>query len=376
MKTVLKLSLFLAAFFGIYWFVFYQTPEEKTFSRELALAQNGDMQAAVRTADLFKRGEGVRQNGAEAAKWYRQAAAAGDASAAYELAELYLTGDTLPRDEEEALVYLQLAAQADEPRAQRELARFYEEGLGGVPQHAGEALFWRFLAAQNGDAPSAAVLARARTEQPELYAQVKELEEDLAAARAGDGEARLRAGRVYRAGRPVLTGNEEAARLLTLAWEENRLPQAAYELSEMYRAGTGVEQNLAKADELLAQAAQKAYPAAQYALGETAYKADPPNYQDAFAWFSNAAAGGYPQAQYMTGFMLMQGQGTERSVPLAVKFFRDAAEREHVSAQYVLGQIYVKGLGVAADKKAGTEWLKKAAQNGSRDAQALLDALN
>ncbi len=375
MKTVLKFLLFLAVFCGIYWFVFYQTPQEKAFSQDLSLAQSGDVSAAMRTARRFKEGDGVQPNGAQAAQWYRQAAVAGEAAAAYELAELYLKGEVLPKDEEEAFAYLQLAAQADEPRAQRELARFYEEGLGGVPAHAGEALFWRFLAAQNGDASSAAALETARQNQPDLYAQVKELEEDLAAARSGNGDARLRAGRAYRTGRPVLAANEEAVRLLTLAWEENHLAAAAYELSEMYRAGAGVERNLAKADALLAQAAQQAYPAAQYALGEAAYKAQPPNYQDAFAWFSNAAAGGYAQAQYMTGFMLMQGQGTERSVSLAVKFFRDAAQREHSSAQYVLGQIYLKGLGVAADKNAGLEWLHRAVQNGSRDAQTLLDTL-
>lgn len=375
MKTVLKLLLFAAVFLGIYCFVFYQTPQEKAFARALSAAQNGDVQAAVRTAGFFKRGEGVKQSGVQAAEWYRKAAVAGDSAAAYELAELYLTGETLPRDEEEALSYLRLAAEAAEPRAQRELAHFYEAGLAGVPVHPGEALYWRFLAAQNGDIESALALEKARREDPELYAQVKALEEDLAAAASGNGEARLRAGRVYRAGRPVLENNEEALRLLTLAWEENHLPQAAYELSEMYRAGAGVEQNPAKALDLLGQAAQQAYPAAQYALGEEAYKSEPPNYQDAFAWFSNAAAGGYAGAQYMTGFMLMQGQGTERSVPLAVKFFRDAAENGHVSAQYVLGQIYVKGLGVPADKKAGVEWLTRAAQNGSRDAQALLDTL-
>lgn len=375
MKTVLKLLLFLAAFCGIYWFVFYQTPQQKTFARELSLAQNGDAQAAVRTAELLKRGEGVKQDGAQAAEWYRKAALAGDSAAAYELAELYLTGDTLPKDEAEALVYLRLAAQADEPRAQRELARFYEEGLGGVEAHRGEALLWRFLAAQNGDMESALALEKAQKDQPELYAQTKALEEDLAAAREGVAAARIRAGQAYRTGSFVLQNNEEAARLFTLAWEENKQAQAAYELSEMYRSGAGVEQNAAKAAELMGQAAQLAYPAAQYALGEDAYKADPPRYQDAFAWFSNAAAGGYVNAQYMTGFMLMQGQGTERSVPLAVKFFRDAAEHGHVAAQYVLGQIYVKGLGVAEDKKAGEEWLSRAAQNGSADAQSLLDSL-
>ena len=74
----------------------------------------------------------------------------------------------------------------------------------------------------------------------------------------------------------------------------------------------------------------------------------------------------------MTGFMLMQGQGTNLSVPLAVKFFRDAAEQNHVAAQYVLGQVYWKGLGVPADKKAGGEWLKRAADNGNESAKALL----
>lgn len=375
MKTGLKLLLFLAAFCGIYWFVFYQTPQQKTFARELALAQSGDVRAAVRTAELLKRGEGVKQDGAQAAEWYRKAALAGDAGAAYELAELYITGELLPQDEAEALVYLRLAAQADEPRAQREMARFYEEGLGGLESHQGEALLWRFLATQNGDMESALMLKKAEKEHAELYAQIKALEEDLSAAREGSALARIRAGEAYRTGRSVLQNNEEAARLFTLAWEENKLAQAAYELSEMYRSGAGVEQNAGKAAELMGQAAQLAYPAAQYALGEEAYKADPPRYQDAFAWFSNAAAGGYVNAQYMTGFMLMQGQGTARSVPLAVKFFRDAAEHGHTAAQYVLGQIYVKGLGVAADKKAGEEWLSRAAQNGSTDAQALLDSL-
>ncbi len=374
MKSALKFILFASVFCGIYWFVFHQTPQEKTFSRELALAQSGDAQAAVRTAELFKRGEGVKQSGAQAAEWYRKAAVAGDASAAYELAELYLTGNTLPRDEEEALAYLQLAARAAEPRAQRELAHFYEAGLAGLPVHAGEALFWRFMAAQNGDVQSALALENAQRQTPELYAQIKVLEEDLAAAREGNGPARVRAGRIYRAGEPVLANREEALHWLTLAWEENRLPQAAYELAEIY--GAGDNQDAGKAMALLGAAAEKAYPPAQYALGEKAYKAEPANYQDAFAWFSNAAAGGMAQAQYMTGFMLMQGQGTERSVSLAVKFFRDAAEQNHVAAQYVLGQIYAKGLGVAQDRKAGLEWLEKAASNGSREAQGLLDSLN
>lgn len=373
MKTVWKVLLLCAVGAGLYWFAFYRTPEEKEFVRTLASAQSGDVQAAIKTAEFYAKGAGVKQNGAQAAEWYRRAAVEGNSAAAYELAELYIEGEALETDLEEALAYLQLAARAQEPRAQRELARFYEEGLAGLPVHPGEALYWRFMAAQNGDAASAQVLEEARTKMPDLYAEVKALEEDLAAAQAGNGEARLRAAHAYEAGKPVLANNEEAARWLRLAWEENHLPQAAFELSALYRAGAGVEQDLSKASGLLGAAAGAAYPPAQYALGEASYKAAPPNYPDAFAWFSNAAAGGFPAAQYMTGFMLMQGQGTAKSVPLAIKFFRDAAEQNHTAAQYVLGQIYIKGLGVAADKRAGAEWLQKAADNGNQEARALLE---
>ena len=141
----------------------------------------------------------------------------------------------------------------------------------------------------------------------------------------------------------------------------------------MYQKGEGTEKDENKALELLGAAAQAKNPSAQYALGERAYKAEPANYQDAFAWFSNAAEGGLAQAQYMTGFMLMQGQGTERSVPLAIEFFKKAANQNDTAAQYVLGQIYWKGLGVPKDKKEGRAWLEKAAAGGNLAARELLN---
>ena len=75
----------------------------------------------------------------------------------------------------------------------------------------------------------------------------------------------------------------------------------------------------------------------------------------------------------MTGFMLMQGQGTERSVPLAIEFFKKAANQNDTAAQYVLGQIYWKGLGVAKDKKEGRLWLEKASAGGNLSARELLN---
>jgi TPR repeat protein len=75
----------------------------------------------------------------------------------------------------------------------------------------------------------------------------------------------------------------------------------------------------------------------------------------------------------MTGFMLLQGQGTNKSVPLAIRFFEQAAAQNDASAQYVLGQIYTKGLGVKRNESQGRAWLEKAAENGNTAAQALLN---
>ena len=222
--------------------------------------------------------------------------------------------------------------------------------------------------------PEAQETLRAQREaDPDFYDVVNRFSATLLLAAQGDSQAKLSAGEGYRMGYPVTKNDEEALRYFTLAWQEGQLSAAAFELSEMYQKGEGTEKDENKALELLGAAAQAKNPSAQYALGERAYKAEPANYQDAFAWFSNAAEGGLAQAQYMTGFMLMQGQGTERSVPLAIEFFKKAATQNDSAAQYVLGQIYWKGLGVPKDKKEGRAWLEKAAAGGNLAARELLN---
>ena len=373
MKKFIKILLCLLVAGGVYRFVFYKTPQQKTFEKTLAAAQAGDMKAAVEVGNLYAQGEGTSQNGLQAAEWYRKAAVDGSSEAAWLLAQLYITGVLIPQDLEEALTYLQLSARAGYAVSQAEMGRFYEQGLAGLPVHPAQALYWRFLAAQNGDKKAQALVQQVEKEDPELFSQIQTFLDTLALAKQGNAASRLEAGRAYHSGFPVVRDDEQAAFWLTSAWEENQSVEAACELAELYQNGWGVEKNEAKALELLGAAAEKKNPLAQYLLGERAYKGENPKYEDAFAWFSNAAEGGYPQAQYMTGFMLMQGQGTPRSVPLAIKFFRDAAEKEHTAAQYVLGQIYWKGLGVPVDKKAGEKWLLRAAQNGNASAKALLE---
>lgn len=376
MKKFLLLIFFLAVGIMLYGVLFYQTPEEKQFATILSAAKAGNLEAQVQAGYAYAEGKGIAPDEKQALAWFRKAALEGDTEALWKCAESYIYGKGTKPDLEESSAFLLLAAKQGSVLAQKELSRFYADGLGGLTKHDGESLYWQFIAAKLGDTTAKQTLAAAQQNQPELYEQVSQFLTDLKQAQEGDGPARLRVGQAYLTGAPVLKNTEEAERWLTLAWQENKLPQAGLILAKNYQAGGDLSPDAAKATALWNELAAQAYPPAQYALGEQAYQQDPPNYTDAFAWFSNAAAGGLAAGQYMTGFMLMQGQGTPVSVPLAITFFRSAAEQDYVSAQYVLGQIYWKGLGVPADKQAGKQWLERAAANGNTAAQALLDEMN
>lgn len=373
MKNFLKIAVALLVAAGIYAFAFYKTPQQRTFAKTLTQAQAGDVPSAVKTGDFYAQGLGVEPNGTQAAEWYRKAAAQGDTGAAWKLAQLYIQGTLVKQDYEEALPYLQLSAQAGNVAAQTELARFYSEGLGGLSASKGDSILWNLKASAMGNQEAQEALRSQRETDPDFYDVVNRFSATLLLAAQGDSQAQLSAGEGYRMGYPVTKNDEEALRYFTLAWQEGQLSTAAFELSEMYQKGEGTEKDENKALELLGAAAQAKNPSAQYALGERAYKAEPANYQDAFAWFSNAAEGGLAQAQYMTGFMLMQGQGTDLSVPLAIEFFKKAANQNDTAAQYVLGQIYWKGLGVPKNKKEGRAWLEKASAGGNLAARELLN---
>lgn len=372
MKTFLKVFFGVLLAVGLFTFAFYRTPQERAFTKNLKLAQAGDASAALAVAEAYEKGEGTKLNNAQALEWYQQAAANGSDDAVWQLFQIYNTERLTPADSQMALTYLETAAQDNYPAAQYEMGNQYLEGKL-VPQHKGQAYYWYMKAATNASAPAKAKVDALSTEDPALYESLNHFIETLQAAET-DAQAQLEIGQAYRRGEPVLHNDEEAATWFEKAWKTSNqeLSQAAYELADQYAKGEGVEKDETMAGNLFAKAAELKNSSAQYQMGILAYTQNPARFEDAFAWFSNAAAQGHAQAQYMTGFMLLQGQGTKTSVPLAIHFFEQAAQQEDASAQYVLGQIFTKGLGVKKNTAKGREWLEKAATNGNASAQALL----
>lgn len=372
MKTFLKVLIGVFLTVGLFTFAFYRTPQERAFTQNFKLAQTGDATAALAVAQAYEKGEGTKPNKAQALEWYQQAAAGGSAQAAWQLFQIYSEGTLIEPDMQVALTYLQTAAQSNYAEAQYELGNQYMQGKN-VPEHAGQAYYWYMMAAGNGSAPAKAKVDSLSTENPPLYEGISHFMQMLQTAEK-DPQTQLEIGQSYRYGSPILQDDNESFTWFKKAWDDSNgeLSQAAYELADQYAKGEGVEKDEAQAANLFAKAAELKNAAAQYQMGIFAYTENPARFEDAFAWFSNAAAQGHAQGQYMTGFMLLQGQGTNKSVPLAIRFFEQAAEQNDASAQYVLGQIYTKGLGVKRNAALGRSWLERAAENGNESAQALL----
>ena len=114
------------------------------------LAEQGDADAQYLLGLRYDLGQGVPQDLAEAAMWYRRAAAQGNARAQSNLGVIYFMGKGVRRDHGEAARWLRLAAEQGDGTAQYFLGMLYERGQGVSRDH-GEAAKWFRQAADQGN---------------------------------------------------------------------------------------------------------------------------------------------------------------------------------------------------------------------------------
>jgi len=87
------------------------TDEENAALRENLLpAQQGDAKAQVFVAYLYETGQGVNQDYAKAAEWYRKAAEKGNAVAQAQIGNMYFQGRGVPQNYVYAYMWLDLAS--------------------------------------------------------------------------------------------------------------------------------------------------------------------------------------------------------------------------------------------------------------------------
>lgn len=88
------------------------------------------------------------------------------------------------------------------------------------------------------------------------------------------------------------------------------------------------------------------------------------------------AENGAAWAQVNLGLIFAQGQGVEKDITEAMKWFRMAAEQGEPTAQHCLGMIFEEGRDVAADYAEAEKWYSKAADQGMVWAQRHLGLMH
>jgi uncharacterized protein len=119
------------------------------FEQSKALAEGGNVTAEYNLAEIYIKGAGVKQDFAEAAKWYAKAAEAGQPDAQSRLGVMYVKGIGVAHDYEKAGQWFMLAAKQDNIDAETYLGFLYAGGMGFKKDNA-QALLWFKRAAEAG----------------------------------------------------------------------------------------------------------------------------------------------------------------------------------------------------------------------------------
>lgn len=100
-------------------------------------------------------------------------------------------------------------------------------------------------------------------------------------------------------------------------------------------------------------------------------KGQPVNYARAFELYRMAAERGDAEAQFVTGGMLYQGQGTDPDKRGGFKWLLKAAEQGKVSPESlnIIGAMYLRGSAVPQNYLEAKKWLSEAARQGNMAAQ-------
>jgi TPR repeat protein/photosystem II stability/assembly factor-like uncharacterized protein len=229
-------------------------------------AEQGDAIEQFRRGLMYRKGQGVPQDYAEAVKSYRLAAEQGHAAAQNHLGIMYMRGEGVSQDYQEAAKWYRLAAEQGSADAQFNLANLYQDG-NGVPQDHAEAVKWYRLSAEQGE-------AAAQNNLGLMYSEGEGVPQDSAqaanwyriAASQGHANAQFNLGLAYKNGKGVPQDDTEAVKWYRLAAEQGH-PPAQFNLGYMYDAGKGVPQDYAEAVKWYRLSAEQGYANAQNNLG-------------------------------------------------------------------------------------------------------------
>lgn len=113
-------------------------------------ADQGHAMAQNHLGDMYYYGYGIAEDNAEAMKWFHKAAAQGYAEALFNLGVMYAKGYGVAKDDAEAMKWFHKAAAQGYAAAQFSLGAMYSDGYGEAKKDVAEAMKWFRRAADQG----------------------------------------------------------------------------------------------------------------------------------------------------------------------------------------------------------------------------------
>jgi TPR repeat protein len=274
---------------------------------------------------------------------------------------LLIEGVQVERDLITGESWLRRAAAAGDHEAARSIAELYLSP-GPLPPNVTEGANWLRRAAELGDKIAARKLA-------DLYFTGTELGYD-----PQEGARWLVASAETGMPNPAII--EDFRRQFEDAACQGD-PVAAFNLAICLMEGWGTEQNKMEAENWLRKSAEY-LPQAQYVYGRMLAQGDgaEPDLHAARAWLTRAAKAGFTEAQAALAEMMLNGRGGPASPVQAKSLFEQAAAQQHVGAMFALGAMHSGGHGIPIDLEAAKKWLTAAAERGHLRAEDSLARLS
>ena len=272
--------------------------EVKAWQRQ---APEGDALAQYWLGKAFLNGWYLEPDPKAAFDWFTKSAEQGSEFGLNAVALCYQTGTGTDKNLAEAASILTKLSQSGHPFAQYNLGRSYLRGIG-LAQDSNLAQTWlkKAAAQKNGDAMN-------------LLSEV------------------------YRKGLGVEPDPKAAFQWLVQSAEQKN-PMGHYLLGQAYELGMGTDPRTDKALEQYEKAANFGHPKAMLALSELYLRSKKDGLQS-FYWLTEAAQAGEPQAEFLLGGTYYYGEGVQKDLDQAKRWFERAEKHGHPQAADFLQRI-------------------------------------
>lgn len=290
----------------------------------------------------------------------QEAISKGSGQAAFEMGSQFEFGEeNKPQDFIKAAEWYQKAVETGYPYAAYRLAELYRLGFG-VEKNTAKASILYELAAADNILPAIVSLADTIFQDPNLTKEglVRAIQFYQRAADLNDPYSQYMLSEFYRLGFGVEQNLQASVDWFYRADNISDNARGKYQVAMHLANGIGFAADEARAFEWLMMAANQKYPKALVTLGDWYSQGFyvPKDYTQAHNWYQKAAVQESPEAQYNVALLYYNGQGVEKNLETAFSWFEKAAKSGVTPAQYQIAEMYYQGLGVKQNDVNAYAW--------------------